>query len=221
MTKIKRVLVFLIISTGCLFSQSERNEILEEDTITPVNTAVVTEVDLVVIEESVSEPEEKKDLSNYGFYNAYLDYVKKTNSIDDIGDASNVFIPKREKLCILLLETGVGFYIPNKPIVSLTLRAPISNYFHILIKHDRAFEKYSYTAVMLGYSFVIKRSIIDISVGPCLPQGGNIMNNEGLLSTTDIAYYYRVSKSVVLSATIGSFFIVAPNSFSIGLGYTL
>ena len=83
MTKLKCVLVFFIIFTGSLFSQDEGNEIIEEDTITLANTVVVTEVDAVVVEESVSEPEEKIDLSYYDFYNDYLDYVKKTNSIDD------------------------------------------------------------------------------------------------------------------------------------------
>jgi hypothetical protein len=78
------VLILLFISTGYLFSQSAKNEMLEENTITLTNTAVVTEVDAVVIEESVSEPEEKTDLSNYDFYNDYLDYVKQTNSTGDV-----------------------------------------------------------------------------------------------------------------------------------------
>ena len=225
MNKIKRMLVLFIISTGSLFSQGEGNEIIDEDTITLANTAVVTEVDTVVIEKSVSEPKEKKDLSNYDFYKDYLDYIKKTNSMDDIGDASNVFIPKREKLGMLVLETGVAFtLIPDKPIISFAIRAPVSNYFHILLKHGRAFDTYRYYSIMLGYSFFIKRSIIDISVGPCLPfANGHIsLDPEHVIgSYIDITYYYRCSNSVVISATIGSGIYPPITYLSTGLGYTL
>jgi hypothetical protein len=223
MTKIKCMLVLFIIFTGSLFSQDERNEILEEGAITLINTAVVIEVDTVVIEESVSEPGEKVDLSNYDFYNDYLDYIKKTNSMDDIGD-TNVFIPKREKLGMLVLETGGTFStIPDRPIVSFTIRAPVSNYFHILLKHGRAFDTYRYYSIMVGYSFFIKRSIIDISVGPSLPIAGGAIAfdfEEAMYSVMDITYYYRLSNSVVFSATVGGGYRLI-SSLSLGLGYTL
>jgi hypothetical protein len=228
MTKIKCMLVIFIISTGYLFSQGEGNEIIDEDTITLANTAVVTEVDTVVIEEFASEPGEKVDLSNYGFYNDYLDYIKKTNSMADIGD-TNVFIPKREKLGMLVLETGVALSPigPERPIISLAGRAPVSRYFHILLKHARAPDSYSSYSIMLGYSFFIKRSIIDISVGLCFPfaHGKLALNfetvEEHIGSSIDIAYYYRVSKDVVFSATIGSDGYMLISSLSLGVGHTL
>jgi hypothetical protein len=228
MKKINYMLVLLIISTGYLFSQDERTEILEEDTIIPANTFVVTEVNTITIEESASEPEEKVDLSN-SFYNAYLDYVKQTNSMDDIGDASNVFIPKREKLGMLVLETGVALSPigPERQIISLAVRALVSRYFHILLKHARALDTYTSYSIMLGYSCFFKICIVDISVGPCLPFAhGNLAFNfetveEYIGSVIDIAYYYRVSKDVVFSATIGSDAYMIISSLSLGLGYTL
>ena len=126
MTKIKCMLVIFILSTGSLFSQDERNEILEEDTITPVNTAIVTEVDAVVIEESVSEPEEKTDLSN-SFYNDYLDYIKKTNSTGDVPLAN-----KCKNNAIISGRIGV-FLIGS--VYSMALDIPISSNISITTKY--------------------------------------------------------------------------------------
>jgi hypothetical protein len=119
MTKIKCMLVLFIIFTGSLFSQDGINEILEEDTITLINTAVVTEIDTVVIEESVSEAGEKIDLSNYDFYSDYLDYIKKTNSIDDV-----LIMNECKKTGMISAKAGIGFFIGT---ASLSLDIPLDN----------------------------------------------------------------------------------------------
>jgi hypothetical protein len=207
MTKLNCILVLFIISASYLFSQSEGSEIIKVDTVIRVDTVTIIRVDTLVIENLISEPKENN-----------LDHIATNSSTDD------TFTPKREKLGLLLLETGVAFStIPDRQIVSLAVRAPVSRYFHILLKHGRAFDTYRYYSIMVGYSFFIKRSIIDISVGPALPiAGGQIAFSfdEALYSVMDIAYYYRVSKDVVFSATVGGGYRLI-SSLSLGLGYTL
>jgi hypothetical protein len=75
---------------------------------------------------------------------------------------------------------------------------------------------------MVGYSFFVKKSIIDISVGPSYPVGGKFHGVEPVwFSVTDIAYHYRVSQNVVFSATMGSILVIAPNSLSVGIGLAI
>ena len=130
MKKIKCMLVLLIISTGSLFSQDERNEILGEDTITLTNTFVVTEVNTIVIEESVSEQGEKKDLSNYGFYNDYLDYVKQTNSSDNV-----LIVNECKKTGMISAKAGLGLFWGT---ASLSLDIPLGCNTTSMIKYGIA-----------------------------------------------------------------------------------
>ena len=125
MNKIKRMLVFLIISTGCLFSQSERNDTIKEDSIMILNSAVVTEVDTVVIEESVSEPEEKIDFIQYDFYNGYLSSLPTINSTDDTNNDTLPLELHRSSLMLGFGHTFPSFLekpIPNTKTISFWAR---------------------------------------------------------------------------------------------------
>ena len=150
-------------------------------------------------------------------------FTKKIMPAQNDISNSDPFIPKRERISMFLVETGVGISTKvNRQIVSFAFRAPISDYFHILLKHCNEFERYGYCSVLLGYSFFINRSIIDISWGPCIPLGLTRKHkvSEALYSTTDVSYYYRISRKIAVSATLGSFFIIKPSTIAVGAGYS-
>ena len=150
MNKLNCMLVLFIIFTGCLFSQGAKNETIEEDTIIMVNTLVVTEVDTVVIEESVSEPEEKIDLSNYDFYKDYLDYIKRTNSSDDV-----LIVNECKKTGMISGQIGAGTLIGA--VYSAALDIPISCKINITSKYSTGIagndgiNRFSLLGVGLGY----------------------------------------------------------------------
>jgi hypothetical protein len=164
------MLVLFIIFTGCLFSQGAKNETIEEDnTIIMVNTLVVTEVDTFVIEESVSEPEEKIDLSNYDFYKDYLDYIKRTNSSDDV-----LIVNECKKTGMISGQIGAGTLIGAA--YSVALDIPISCKINITSKYttgiagmDGGADRFSLLGVGLGY--VAKKTnyfILKLNVYPSL-----------------------------------------------------
>jgi len=197
MTKIKCLLVLFIIFTGYLFSQYERNEILEEDTITPANTAVVTEIDTVVIEESVSEPKEKKDLSNYDFYKDYLDYIKKTNSMDD-----TILVNECKKTGMISAKAGIGFFMGT---TSLSLDIPLDCNKTIMFKYGRSgggmndgnFESYFF---VVGSGVVTKRTENFIfKLNTCVGVMSNERKTWGMGFTLGADMLFKIYKSCYFS----------------------
>ena len=156
MNKINFMLVLFIISTNYLFSQGERNEIVEKDTITLVNIAVITEIDTVVIEESVSEVGEKIDLSNYDFYSDYLDYIKQTNHSDDV-----LIVNECKKTGTISAKVGIGFFVGA---ASLSLDIPLGCNKTSMVKYVKAGaggvdgDANVFSFFGFGPGFVIKRT---------------------------------------------------------------
>jgi len=66
MKRFKYILILSIIFNAYLFSQVEKNEIINVDTVINIDTVVITKADTIVVEEPINTPKEKDE--NY-FYN--------------------------------------------------------------------------------------------------------------------------------------------------------
>jgi hypothetical protein len=147
MKKLYYILALLIISTGYLFPKSERNK----DTVIKLDTAIVKEsvVDTVVIEKSVNVKKEN-DLIKYYFYNDYLDYIKKNNSIND-----TILINKCKKTGIISGQIGTGILIGV--VYSMALDIPINCKINITSKYATGIagmhgaNRFSSLGIGLGY----------------------------------------------------------------------
>ena len=234
MRKFYCIIILFFISTGYLFSQTEENKIISVDTVITVDTVVVTKADTIVITNPINEPEAKKDFLKHDFYNDYLPSLPKTSPVKD------TLAIKKEKIGIILAEiliTSSDFkaFSPRSlldvlfPDISLSIKAPISGSFHIIIKDwmffsESIYQSYHLMSLMLGCYGTLdkdKKIIGEIAAGAGLIGFGSM---PGAVMLVDVNVYYKIYKNALLSCGIdyipsghdfGTFFI-----FSLGLGIT-